>query len=262
MDSGIIYVATGKKYCAEANISAESVRSVMPDIPITIFTDNRDEIKSNFFGAIEIIEEPSFSFFDKIKPLAQSPYRKTLFLDTDTFVLEPVYELFQVLDRFELTYCQAPGRGFDNPKLLAECPLAFVEPNTGVMSYLNNSRINKLFYEWFDYYRTLLAEVPRKITHDQPALRKVLYDSNIRALVLPPEYNFRTVYPAFKGKMPVKILHGREPTLSRATKILKRQTKPGIAVYDFRDPKWVKAWRANIARNQKRIERLMQKIFA
>lgn len=259
MDIGIIYIATGKRYRKEANISAESVRSVMPDISITIFTDTRDDIQNKLFNTIEIIEKPSFSFFDKIEPLVQSPYKKTLFLDTDTLVLEPVYELFEVLDKFELTYCQAPGRGADNPQLLAECPLAFVEPNTGVMSYLNNSRINKLFQEWSDYYKTLLTEIPRRISHDQPAFRKVLYNSDIRALVLPPEYNLRTIYPVFKGRMPTKILHGRKPTLSRAAKLMKIKPKLEMGIYDFRDPQLI--WKAKVARNKRRIKKLIKELL-
>ncbi|MGF1482017.1 MAG: hypothetical protein ACFB4I_21470 [Cyanophyceae cyanobacterium] len=221
MDCGILYVATGERYCAEANLSASSVRNVMPDIPITIHTDSTNHLDIRLFDHIENLDQPTYSFFDKITPLCHSPYQKTLFLDTDTLVLESVYELFNVLEKFELTYCHAPDRGADNPKLLSVCPIAFVEPNTGVMSYRNTDRIANLFKNWSTYYQSLLAEIPRRVRHDQPALRKVLYDSDIRFLVLPPEYNLRTPKPIFKGRMPAKILHGREPTLSRALKVMK-----------------------------------------
>jgi hypothetical protein len=36
---GIIYVAAGAKYLAEAVTSAKSVQAVMPGFPMTIFTD-------------------------------------------------------------------------------------------------------------------------------------------------------------------------------------------------------------------------------
>lgn len=232
-ERGIIYVATGRKYRLEANGSASSVRKVMPDANITIYTDIQADLDTKLFDAIEILGTPAYSFFDKITPLCDSPYQRTLFLDTDTIVLDPVYELFDVLDQFDLTYCHAPNRGADSPKMLSACPMAFVEPNTGVMSYIKTDKVIALFKEWANYYRNLLAETPVRVRHDQPALRKVLYHSDVRVLVLPPEYNLRTVFPMFKGSMPAKILHGRDPTLSRALEAMRQNYWMGI--YDFRD---------------------------
>lgn len=232
-ECGIIYIATGKKYRLEANGSARSVRAVMPDVSITLYTDTQADLDTALFNTIEILENPTYSFFDKIIPLCDSPYRKTLFLDTDTIVVDPVYELFDVLDQFELTYCHAPNRGADSPKMLSVCPIAFVEPNTGVMSYVKTDKVIALFKEWAAYYRDLLSETPARVRHDQPALRKVLYHSDIRGLVLPPEYNLRTIFPMFKGNMPAKILHGREPTLSRALEVMRQNYWMGI--HDFRD---------------------------
>ena len=234
MDHGILYVATGKRYRLEANISASSVGKVMPTMHITVYTDSKDNLDVNLFNNIEIIDQPTYSFYDKINPLCKSPYKKTLFLDTDTFVLDEIYELFDVLDKFELTYCHAPGRGADNPKFLAECPLAFTEPNTGVMSYVATDRVAQLFHNWSVYYQSLLNETPRRITHDQPAFRKVLYNSDIYSLVLPPEYNLRTPYPFFKGRMPAKILHGREPSLSKVVEAMRKDENNNWGVYDFR----------------------------
>jgi len=236
MDKGIIYIATGAKYCEEAAASARSSRAAMPDIPITLFTDHPEQVKAGVFDGVELIANPTHSLLDKIEPLWRSPYERTLFLDTDTYVLGPVYELFEILDRYEFSYCQAPGRGADNPDYLAICPMAFAEPNTGVMSYRRTERTVKLFRDWRACYEAQVAEQPRRITHDQPAFRKVLYESDVRALVLPPEYNLRTIFPLFKGRMPAKILHGRNPTLGAALKVLGNPRYiDRCVVFNFRD---------------------------
>ena len=38
-ERGIVYIAAGKEFVDEARISAESAKAVMPDVPITLFTD-------------------------------------------------------------------------------------------------------------------------------------------------------------------------------------------------------------------------------
>lgn len=234
MKQGVLYVATGRKYRLECNTSARSVRQVMPNLPITIFTDSQSDLETDLFDCIEILKHPTYSSLDKIAPLCESPYERTLFLDTDTFMIREVFDLFDVLEKFDLTYCHAPGRGADNPKYLPECPLAFTEPNTGVMSYVSTDEVIKLFRDWSLLHQSLMDESTKKKFHDQPAFRQVLYSSDVRSLVIPPEYNLRTPFPFFKGKMYAKILHGREPSLSKAIEALSAEESKEWAVYDFR----------------------------
>lgn len=55
---GIIYVATGDKYRAECNESAQSAKKNMPNIPISVWTDNEKDLDKNHFDSINIIENP------------------------------------------------------------------------------------------------------------------------------------------------------------------------------------------------------------
>ena len=123
---GVVYVATGKKFVDEALISIASVKTHMPDIPVTLFTDLEEYITSRPDGveSVRLLPEVTRSCRDKINPLSNSPYEKTLFLDTDTYLCEPVYDIFEMLNRFDIALAQAPDRYQYH---LSEVPDCFTE---------------------------------------------------------------------------------------------------------------------------------------
>ena len=138
MNQGIIYVATGAKYLAEAIRSAASAKTFMPHLPITLFTDSPD-LKPpgrEMFDQIIPLDNPSHSFEDKIRPLKESPYQQTLFLDTDTLILDDCSEIFAPLRRYDMAVCYEYYRiEFDFEKTL-EC---FPTLNTGCLLYTSPS---------------------------------------------------------------------------------------------------------------------------
>jgi hypothetical protein len=210
---GVIYIATGRKFVAEALISAESVKKHMPDIPVSIFTDLIDlETSTKKLDSVIILSEVTNSCRDKIKPLIDSPYDKTLFLDTDTYLCEPVYDLFQMLDQFDIALSQAPDRyQYDLPDI----PDCFTELNSGVIAYRKNTKVNDLLQQWEATFNQMLSHDSGSY-RDQHSLRDALYKSSVRLLVLPPEYNFRTICPNFAGNhSSVKIIHGRHANLEK-----------------------------------------------
>jgi hypothetical protein len=234
---GILYVATGEQYRAECNKSAQSAKKNMPNIPISIWTDNETDLDKNCFNSINIIENPKYSFFDKISPLLETPYQKTLFLDTDTYLLDSVYEIQDLLDYREFACTHAPVRisfGDNENDVLKNIPICFPEVNTGVIAYVKNDRVFRLINQWRDIYnKQLKSDNPP--CHDQPALRKALYYCDLHLAILPPEYNIRTIFPVFVGgNAKAKILHGRGETLK--TSIEKINDYHGIRIYDFRTP--------------------------
>ena len=52
--AGVIYVAIGARFVAEARLSAESVRRVLPEVPILLFTDRFPESRSGFDEIIKL----------------------------------------------------------------------------------------------------------------------------------------------------------------------------------------------------------------
>jgi hypothetical protein len=206
-DCGILYIATGRRHLDEMLVSARSVRRHMPGLPIVLYTDQQD-LPAGVFDEIRRIENPRHSFMDKIAPLCDTPFERTVFLDTDTLVCAPIPDLFEILDRVELALAHAPYRN----DAAFSTPNCFVELNTGVLAYRRTPQMVALFQGWLRIYENEVAATGR-MESDQHAFREALYRSPAPFYVLPPEYNLRTVMPAFVGRARVRIIHGRGPDM-------------------------------------------------
>ena len=82
--------------------------------------------------------------------------------------------------------------------------------NSGVILYKKNRATNKLFQKWKSAYHN------NNFKKDQVTLRELLWKSNLRFLILPPEYNIRfPKYMEFWSTEEVKpkILHYEEFTM-------------------------------------------------
>jgi hypothetical protein len=205
---GILYIATGRRHVDEMLLSARSVRRHMPGVPIVLYTDQVG-LPADVFDEIRRIENPRHSFIDKIAPLCDTPFERTIFLDTDTLACAPVLDLFDLLDRVDLAAAHAPYR-HDRSFVTPNC---FAELNTGVLAYRRSPAMTELFQNWLRLYEKEVAETGR-LDSDQPAFRAALYQAPLSVYVLPTEYNLRTVMPAFVGRCTVRIIHGRGPDLA------------------------------------------------
>lgn len=194
----------------ETILSARSLRTHMPDIPVVLHTDLPDQAPKDLFQDVRLIPQPTHSFQDKIAPLLDSPFRKTIFLDTDTFIASSFSDVFDLLDRFDIAAAHAPMRT-DAP---FATPNVFAELNTGVIAYRMNAEVKACFRLWETLYKEQLARQGR-VGHDQPGFRQALWESDIRFYVLPSEYNLRTVMPGCAGKQRVRIIHGRAKNLQK-----------------------------------------------
>ena len=109
IDRGVVYVATRHdRYIEEAFLSADSIKQRVPDLPITLFTDlpGHALCRTDRFDAVEEIEGVkgfasgwAAGQLNRLRCLTQTPYSRTLHLDTDTRVLsEELPSLFALLD--------------------------------------------------------------------------------------------------------------------------------------------------------------------
>lgn len=139
--------------------------------------------------------------------MRDTPYRETLFLDTDTFICGPVDAIFESLACHDIV----AAREFSGASLMAEvdAPDSFPELNLGVLAYRRSSEIEDLIdtaVQWSEDWYARSGSYPT----DQPGLRHALFRSPLRLAMLTPEYNCR-----FAGygevSAPVRILHGRIP---------------------------------------------------
>jgi len=224
---GFFFIATGSRFIAEARASALRVRHLMPAVPLAIASDVRPA--GDLFAHWIPIDNPTGTFADKIAPLAQTPFEKTVFLDTDTYLCQPVPELFEILERCDIAMAHAPMRVTGSVPV----PESFPECNSGVIAYNSNEQTKAMFADWQKFYDEQLSSTGQP--DDQPALRRALWESGIRLGVLPPEYNFRFVLPAFAGRGPVKILHGRHTDLASLASRINASGSPRVFLPQLRD---------------------------
>jgi hypothetical protein len=214
---GIIYVATGDKYLAEALESAKSVRAVMPDIPLTLFTDRTPP--EGLFEKVIPVEGGKMGRPGKIRSMAASPYDETLFLDSDTWMCQSCEDIFWPLQKYDLAIAQEVYR---NEYAFEKFPDSFPSLNTGVVVYRKNAKTQAFFQAW---ERNYLDEFQHKNPADQPAFRHTLFHSDLQHYILPAEFNFRTNYPVVLGGFArAKIIHDRSPYIRELAGLLGHST--------------------------------------
>ncbi len=196
---GVLYIAMGKKYLVEAQISAASLKAKMPNLPVTILA--HEEVKSPEFDKAVVVNKPYYSFEDKVVYLYDSPYEYTLFLDTDTYICEDFSELFDILDSFDIAAVHAPTK---IPGTVNGVPECYQQMNTGMILFKKSPEMQKFCEYWIKIYE---SGEP-----DQPSFREALFKSNLRIATLTTEYNCRFPFPTFVCGT-VKILHGRHQDL-------------------------------------------------
>lgn len=223
--SGVLYIALGEKYAAEAARSAATVKAHTPDLSTTIFTDRA--VSDPVFDNIVRVPSRAFHMRDKPDYMARTPYERTLFLDTDTFVCDDIGPLFRLLERFDF----AAAHGWQRldrsdaqhlPNVVAETPMPFAQFNSGVILYKESVEMVRVLGECVQ-----LLDRNLEMGNDQTALRQAVYASSLRVATLTPEYNCRAGYAGFVSGE-VKILHGRRFDAPRVAALLNRELTPRV----------------------------------
>jgi lipopolysaccharide biosynthesis glycosyltransferase len=231
--NGIIYIAFGRRYVDEAIFSAATVRSFAP-ISTTIFTDI--DVKDGCFDTVVKISPEHKRA--KVDFLSQSPYDRTLYLDSDTRIMFDISEMFDVLDKFDFAACHDLARksyhwGKKIPDYDA-IPYAFPEYNGGVLLYKKSPRMDAFLESWRHYFYK-----NRELTNgkDQASFRIALWNSDLSIHSLPFEYNVRPDYfrkrirkrarqPGEEGLMRPRILHWHDQHKWNPFKIFSSRYRP------------------------------------
>lgn len=221
-DRGVVYFAQGERYIAEAVLSATSLRRHMPGLRTAIFCDG--EAPADLFDLRDGLVPGIALKRQKIHALLRSPFERTVYLDTDTYVGDAFWELFELLDRFELAMALSPhwavqlsGRGGGTRE--RGVPVAFPKANSGVIAYRRTAAVEQLVRAWDRLYVDWGGQ-----GQDQDPLRVALYESELRWAPLPAAYNYRLPFPAaIRGG--VKIFHGRHPELAALCARVNRKRK-------------------------------------
>jgi hypothetical protein len=208
MSNGAIYIVTqDPRYVELLHISAGRLKTVMPDLPITVFS--QFPVDRACFDKVIRVEGSSDGFYDKTKLIHESPYERTIFVDADIYVAKPFPELFPLLDRFD---CAATHEEYLDTDWFhryprPDIPESFPEFNTGIFLYKSSASVDRLLVKWNELYQRFMEENPKVAINDQPFFRVAAYESDVRIATLTREYNCK-----FRGQGylngSVKILHG------------------------------------------------------
>jgi hypothetical protein len=246
---GIVYSCTGEPYIAEALRSARS--SLRHNaLPHLLFASSEVERVEGL--SVARFEPSSNPYVDKIANIRRSPFARTIYLDSDTYVVDEIAHVLRLLDHYDIAVAYAPAyRGLADP----EVPKAFYEFNTGVLAWRASDRVNAFMRSWEETYVAWLREEPfsgagnasRSRRADQPAFRRCAWQHGLRLFVLAPEYNFRLGYPTAVVER-VRVIHGEHadhaalarcvndrqiprawpPPLSPSAKVMRRLRKAPI----------------------------------
>lgn len=212
---GILYIATDDEYLEEARESAARVSELM-DHPIAVIA-HRD-VDDPVFDHVIIDDSPTETFAEKPRNFRRTPFDETLYLDTDTYLVDDVSELFDVLEGHDLAV--APSQSND---LVQGVPAPRTQYNTGVVSYGSNEAVREFFSNWERIYQEWHDE--RGIVEDQPSFLKAVYESDMDVFTLSIRYNIRLFSPgAIQGD--AKIVHGRSNTgIENAAQLINGSSK-------------------------------------
>lgn len=208
MANGALYIITqDRRYVDLLLTSAASLKRAMPDLPISVFS--QFPLESELFDKVFPVEPTKDGFYDKARLVQNSPYERTLFIDADTYVLEPVPELFATLDQFDCaaTHEEYLDTDWHHRYPRTDIPSSFPEFNTGILMLKRCDRVNRMLEQWGNLYRQYLEEKPGEPINDQPFFRVAAYFSDVRIATLTREYNCKFRGQGYlKGR--VKIMHG------------------------------------------------------
>ena len=193
-EKGYLYIAYGEAFTKEALMSIQSLRR-FTDLPIAIYTDNRElaiskqeELKISIVG--EIVANHLRA---KVDYMDQSPFVKTVFLDSDTVVVRNCDDMFDLLDRFDIAIVNDYARKREKYSKIvpeySEIPYAFSEANSGVIAFNNSARTQTFLKMWKEYFYKYYKETNG---WDQISFRISLWKSNVRLHHMPFEYNVRS----------------------------------------------------------------------
>lgn len=201
-ETGVLYGAVGEAYIREAAHSASFARKHLPQVPIALAAPLGSETPAVFDLRIDLPADVTGNEA-KVAALPLTPFAKTLFLDSDAYVVVPCQEIFDVLNHFDIAIAHDPWRNGRDVGV----PDAFPEFNSGVIGYRIDACSNTL-EAWAKDFRCHRQQDPK--APDQASFRKVVYQNGLRIAPLPMEYNFRAGLPGFLGaNAAVKIIHWR-----------------------------------------------------
>ena len=192
MSEGIFYIVYGEShYFREVERSVESLRKHC-DLPIAIFTDKNFQIDGCMSFLIETdIEhnadtEYTAKFRLKLELLKELPFKRTVYVDTDTVFLDDPSKLFE--NNYDIAMCRETKFNGDSQVLANWFNSGFFIANRN-KQYEN--LIDKALFYWDEYDAGRLV-APKSDFGDQFFINHAIArDFDLTLQVLPQKWNVR-----------------------------------------------------------------------
>lgn len=180
-NKGVIYiVCSSNRHFDEAIRFISSLLEHNQGTNITIITDMRREPSVDV--NIREFHSPVYHpLKEKCRMMGESPYDKTLFLDTDTRMFGDVSPIFDYLDNYDLAVANAPDVDRDKERFSEEFFVDYKIPNiynTGVVGFNNNDKVDKFFNLWWDRFKGVPSKKVSTAHGDQIYFNNILNDDN------------------------------------------------------------------------------------
>jgi hypothetical protein len=190
-EKGYLYIAFGEAFTKEALMSIKSLKRYNEE-PVALFTDREQD--ETFKGLVDVYAKIDPKHIRaKVDFISQTPFKKTIYLDSDTLIVRNISDMFDVLDRFDVAVTNDYARKRTKYSKIvpeySEIPYAFSEVNGGIMAYNDSLASNTFLAMWREYFYKYFKETNG---WDQVSLRIALWKSNVRIHHFPFEYNIRS----------------------------------------------------------------------
>lgn len=214
-DKGAIWITVNETSDTWAAKSATSLKRHNPGVSTLLFTDQdcnhdcfdymvRIPSRSNDPLLSNKTQYPNQGIIAKSTYIDKSPFKHTVFLDMDTFICDPIPELFDALVDFNFDIGIAIDEGamkINRPGI----PECFPRFNTGVVAYRKSDATRRMF----DNFWKLFISDDYTMNEECPFSAAVYSTPGLRLWTLPPEYDCRFIFP-YILRHKAKILHGRD----------------------------------------------------
>jgi hypothetical protein len=236
MSRGYLYIIAGQElYFKEALESIRSLKAVTPDAHVTMYSDTAFEDPEGLIDHFEIREmDTSERMYDgKVHHIADSPYDRTIFMDSDTYVLEPMEPLFGLLDTHDLAMVQAPGPKCGTRREDGSLIEGHNLYNCGMMVFKKSEPTLNLFQRWNELFDKQVPNQGFMIGYnqrrEQPAFALAAYESDASIYTLNHCWNIRVRGPAHLLGTP-KMLHARlsQPDRDLVIELLRKRSHPRV----------------------------------
>jgi hypothetical protein len=220
---GVVFACSDQRWLGETVVSAQSFERHMPQLTRELFIPEALHRAAGggleqFFDRLVVLKTSEHPRRPRFDSCLRTRLEQAIFIDGDTLLLEPVPELFDLLDNFDIAVSPAPQ--YLSPQAvsmgifdqLPAVPAALPEWNTGLIVANIDMPFRSMVRTWSELFAKCQAS---GFTMDQAAFRSALVHSRLRIAPLPANYNFRANVPqGITGVVKILHAHGELATIA------------------------------------------------